>query len=288
MKEFRLGLSVCGRPLVDKEFEEYAKAGIRAMEISTGNETLESMDWEELRRRADRFGIELWTLHLPFLPFARLDPAALTKEKRNDTVNYLSPLIKKAGSIGIRNFVIHPSAEPIREEDREESLQCSGETLIRLADVAAPFGGCIAVENLPRTCLGRDSYDILKLLSFDDRLRTCFDTNHLFYEDLAEYIRKVGDKLITTHVSDFDYKNERHWLPGEGKVDWMKLIGALREIGYKGPWLYELGYKPANTIRRRELTAVDFKDNYDTLMANKVPLPVGTPVEENCPHWEET
>ena len=56
--------------------------------------------------------------------------------------------------------------------------------------------------------MGRDSYDILKLLSCDDRLRTCFDTNHLFYEDIGEYIHKVGSKLVTTHVSDFDYKNE--------------------------------------------------------------------------------
>lgn len=288
MENFRLGLSVCGRPLVDTEFEEYANAGIKSMEISIGNEALENLDWKALKLRAEKFGVELWTLHLPFLPFAELDPASHNRGKREYTVKYLSPFIKKAGDVGIKNFVIHPSAEPIKEEDREESLKCSGDTLVKLADVAETFGGNIAIENLPRTCLGRDSYDILKLLSFDERLRTCFDTNHLFYEDVSDYIHKVGRKLITTHVSDFDYKNERHWMPGEGKVDWIKLIGALRDVEYNGPWLYELGYKHANTIERRELTAIDFKNNYDILMSDKVPEPIGVPVAENCLPWEET
>ena len=287
MKNFRLGLSLCGRPLVDEEFEQYSNAGIKAMEISTGNETLENLNWKDLEQRARKFGVELWTLHLPFLPFAELDPASENKEKREHTVKYLSEVIKKAGCAGIKNFVIHPSAEPIEEEKREEALKCSADTLIKLADVAESFGGFIAVENLPRTCLGRDSYDMLKLLSYDDRLRTCFDTNHLFYEDIDEYIHKVGSKLITTHVSDCDYKNERHWLPGEGKVDWIKLINALRSVGYNGPWLYELGYKAPETINRRQLTAMDFKNNYDILMENKIPQPVGTPVEEKCVHWKE-
>lgn len=287
MKKFRLGLSLCGRPFAEEEFEQYSKAGIKSMEISLGDETLENFDWTTLQQRARKFDIELWTFHLPFLPFAELDPASENEEKREHTVKYLSEIIKKAGCAGIKNFVIHPSAEPIEEDKREEALKCSADTLTKLADVAEPFDGFIIVENLPRTCLGRDSYDMLKLLSCDDRLRTCFDTNHLFYEDVGEYIHKVGSKLVTTHVSDFDYKNERHWLPGEGKVDWIKLIDALRSVDYEGPWLYELDYKAPETIKRRQLTAMDFKNNYDILMDNKIPQALGTPVEEKCVYWKE-
>lgn len=285
MNNFRLGLSICGRPLVDEAFEEYVKADIKSIEITGGNEMLEDIDWKAVELRARKYGVELWSLHLPFLPFTILDPASVNEEKRKYTVQYLSELIKKAGSIGIKTFVIHPSAEPLQEDEREEGLKCSAESLVKLADVAEDFGGCIAAENLPRTCLGRDSYDILKLMSYDDRLRTCFDTNHLFKEEISEYIQKIGNRLITTHISDFDYKNERHWLPGEGKVDWIQLINALRKVDYNGPWLYELDYKAPETIARRELSAKDFKYNYDLLMENILPDPLGIPIEEKCIHW---
>ena len=285
MQDFRLGLSICNRPLTEESFDEYAKAQIKCIELSGANETIENLDWKSVELRSKEFGIELWSLHLPFLPFEILDPASQNKDKRTYTLNYFSEFVKKAGDIGIKTIVVHPSAEPIQENDREESLKCSADTLAKLADIADDFGGQIAVENLPRTCLGRDSYDILKILSFDDRLRACFDTNHLLKEDIIEFIHKVGNKLITTHVSDFDFKNERHWLPGEGSVDWISLIDALRKIDYSGPWLYELGYNAPDTINRRDLTAEDFKYNYDMLMNGKVPQPLGFPIKEKCTHW---
>ena len=58
----------------------------------------------------------------------------------------------------------------------------------------------------------------MELISADDRLRVCFDTNHLLKESIIDFIYNVGDKIITTHVSDYARENERHWLPGEGVI----------------------------------------------------------------------
>lgn len=287
MEQFMLGMSGCGRALNDEEFESYAKNNIGAMEISHGGEALDRLDWKDVQRKAEKYGVELWSLHLPFLPFSTLDPASLNKEKREYTVKYQSEYIKKAGEIGIKTFVVHPSAEPYLEEEREEILKCSSESMSKLADVAVQFGGSIAVENLPRTCMGRGSYDMLKILSYDDRLRACFDTNHLFTEKVSDFVKKLGNKIITTHISDFDYKNERHWLPGEGKVDFLGIIESLKSVDYQGPWLYELGYTHANTIERRILRPDDFYENYKTLMSGVIPAPVGTPNEENCTDWKD-
>lgn len=33
---------------------------------------------------------------------------------------------------------------------------------------------------------------------------------------------------------------ERHWLPGEGKINWKELIAALDSCGYSGVWMYEV------------------------------------------------
>ena len=131
-----------------------------------------------------------------------------------------------------------------------------------MAEIADCYGAVIAVENLPRTCLGNCSKEILELISVDTRLRVCFDTNHLLGEKMETFILAVGNKIITTHVSDYDAINERHWLPGEGVIDWGNLIDALEKVGYKGPWLYEIGFGiPKTILRDRELTCADFARN---------------------------
>ena len=138
----------------------------------------------------------------------------------------------------------------------------------------------LAVEDLPRTCLGNCAAEMLELLSAHPALRSCLDTNHLLGEDTAAYVRRVGNRIVTTHVSDFDFINERHWLPGEGKQDFTAILEALCETGYEGPWLYELGLgSPRSIVRPRDLTYRDIAENAEVLLGGERPAPFGTPVE---------
>ena len=117
------------------------------------------------------------------------------------------------------------------------------------------------MEDLPRTCLGNCSAEILELLTADPSLTVCFDTNHLLGEPIADFVRAVGKKIETLHVSDYDFCNERHWLPYEGKVNWVELVEALEEVGYNGVWMYEIGFKASKNIDRdRDLNFDDFKE----------------------------
>ena len=102
----------------------------------------------------------------------------------------------------------------------------------------------------------------LRLLAADPRLRVCFDTNHLLRETHGNFVKAVGEKIVTTHVSDYDFIDEKHWLPGEGKVDWPTLTQLLKNAGYGGVWLYEVGFKaPRSRPRSRDLTCEDFVRN---------------------------
>ena len=279
MKKFELGVSSCGvQDLTEKDFESYANAGISAMELSLGYDRYDSIKWKEVYDRAKRYNIELWSFHQPFMPFEVLDLASLDENVRKHTVKYLSELMKKAADIGISVNIVHPSAEPNKENERGEKIKRAQESLAYLADAAEKCGSVIAVENLPRTCLGRDSKDIRELLSADDRLRACFDTNHLLKQPIKDFILDIGEKIITTHVSDFDFVDEKHWLPGEGKIDWNELIAALNDVKYTGPFMYELSLAPPRTIKRRMLTHADFKENYNSLMKGEKPKIIGTPL----------
>ena len=184
------------------------------------------------------------------------------KELAGSTIAYFEELIKKAANVGIDKFVIHPSGEPIAPEDRAERLKVSKESLFKLSSIATRNGSVIAVEDLPRTCLGNCSDEMLELISVDPALRVCFDTNHLLGESQVDFIKRVGNKIVTLHVSDYDFINERHWLSGEGLSDWNAIYKALQEVGYSGAWLYEVGFGSTKTIiRERMLTCNDFVRN---------------------------
>lgn len=261
---FETGLSTCGKPFGETLFADYAAAGIKYMEISYSKEKCDVFDFALAKKYAEAYGVELWSFHLPFMPFFEIDISSSLLAKK--TVSYLSEMIKKGSQIGIGKFIIHPSGEPIAPFDRTRRMNTAQESLYRLNETAKEGGAVLCVEDLPRTCLGRDSADILELLSVSSDLRVCFDTNHLLKESIPDFIRAVGDKIVTLHVSDYDFRDEKHWLPGEGDIDWQELIAELKAVGYTGPWLYEFGYKaPASMPRPRALTAADFTANRNRL-----------------------
>ncbi len=88
--------------------------------------------------------------------------------------------------------VIHPSSEPIDERERGLYLKNAKASLKVLADRAQELGLILAVENLPRTCLCRDSEETAQILKSDDRLRFCFDVNHLLIDSHARFLERFA------------------------------------------------------------------------------------------------
>lgn len=281
---FKVGLST---PMEINEamFKSYSEAGISQMEVSVNKALSEALDFEKLLEWSKKYGVELYSFHLPFMPFADIDISH--PQLAEKSVEYLKYYIDKGTKIGINKYIIHPSGEPINENDREARMKIAKESLSILADYADKKGAVICVENLPRTCLGRDSKDILELLSANEKLLACFDTNHLLAENATDFIKAVGKKIVTLHVSDYDFKNERHWLPGEGLVDWQSIISAIKEINYSGSWLYEISLgAPWTIVRPRDLTYEDFCKNAAELFEGKPLTKISTPVE-NLKAWNE-
>lgn len=288
MNPFELALSGCGSPLAEETFENYAKAGIKGYEISLPEDLYSTIPWNDVYNWAKSTGVELWSFHSPFSPFEIADITAFDSLLRKRAIDFHSEYIKKAARIGIKNIIMHPSGEPYPDSERADRINYAKESLSILADIAESAGAVIAVENLPRTCIGRDSSEILEITNADDRLRICFDTNHLLSEPIKDFIKKAGSKIITTHFSDYDFKNERHWLPGEGLIDWKELVEELKSVGYTGPVLYEVSLKaPATINRSRNLTYDDFVKNYNSLINNETPSVIGTPILKMCKYWKE-
>lgn len=281
---FKIGLSTTGEKICEETIKMYGDNGLEYIEISCGKKETDALDYEKLKEWTDKYGVKIWSFHLPFCPFEELD---ISNENLADsTVKYLSDIILNAGKIGINKFIIHASGEPIEESDRPKRMETAKKSLAQLAEVAKSVNATICVEDLPRTCLGRCSNDILELLSAHPDLRACFDTNHLLEENNIDFVKKVSDKIVTLHVSDYDFINERHWLPGEGKNDWQGILNALKEVEYDGIWLYEIDMEcPRTIIRPRRLTVGDFQKNAEEVFKNKEITVFSTP-KENLGYWE--
>ncbi|MBE6739102.1 MAG: sugar phosphate isomerase/epimerase [Ruminococcaceae bacterium] len=283
---FPLGLShSCFTKEADeKEFKNYKENGVTHLEIAFGKyEDTVNIDFKEYKRLADKFDIKLWSFHLPFVPFTTLNPASFDETVRKFTVVYFKELMKEAKrDADINVFVIHPSGEPIHEDDRKASLNQLKKSLNELCDFAESLGVTLAVENLPRTCLGRSISDMYEILSINPLLKMCFDLNHMSNEKAEDIINRFGNKIVTLHVSDFFGNDECHLMPLEGSNNWDAVIKALIKAEYKGPFLYEISkgaledgkiwakeaWHTKLFVRENYLTHKDVFENYKKLMAN--------------------
>ncbi len=279
-----IGLSTCSKKIEQSLFYEYSKNSISHMEISLNYSDYDNIDYKYIKSLSDKYNINLWSFHLPFLPFNELDISV--GRLRRKAVNYHKQLIKSASDIGIKNFVIHPSGEPIQERFRLNRMEYAKESLYELAEYAKTFDSRILCENLPRTCLGRDSDEVAELIKVNQNIGVCFDTNHLLDEYYTDFIRKLGNNIKSVHVSDYDYLNERHWLPGEGRINWNIMFEELLKVGYDGPWLYEVGFScPASIIRPRDLTCEDFSRNATEIFLSK-PITVISEHIKGLTYWK--
>ena len=244
----------------------YAKAGINFIELSAGDYKIYdgyTQKADEIFNSAKENGVTIRSIHLPFSPFGEIDPANFDASVRARFLEVQKPLVEAAAKSGIEIAVIHPSGEPYREENRPEHLKYSIESLRALQEIISQNGMKMAVENLPRTCIGRDSHDMLKILEAIPEAFACFDANHSLKEDNITLIKNLAGKIITLHISDYDFVDERHLMPGLGKNRWQDIMAALEEVNYSGTWNYEVG-------KTSSFKPEDFKQNHNNLLNGSI------------------
>ena len=69
---YKIGLSTPCRHITDENLASYRAAGLTVMEISDCVEGYACFDYERARALADQYGIKLHSMHLPFMPFTKI------------------------------------------------------------------------------------------------------------------------------------------------------------------------------------------------------------------------
>ena len=221
----------------------YAAAGFDAMEISLPNKPVEENRTlgERALALARESGLALWSVHIPF--GRELDISNPDEEKRLLAIELLRPFIALAKEWGAEVIVVHGSSEPNEDSSRGARIIACAQSLKTIQQEAGSIR--VALENLPRTCIARNSGEAVPLSKNCSGI--CFDVNHLLMQSHESFLEQAAPEIITTHLSDYDGVDERHWMPGAGVVPWKLVYDRLTEAGYEGPWLFELGRNPDGT-----------------------------------------
>lgn len=203
--------------------------------------------------------LRVWSVHLPF--GTGWDIAHWLESERDAVCTSLKRVIDLTAGWKPRVYVLHGCLEPVSDAERPVRIARSIRSLKELDAYAAQYGARVALENLPRSCLANCSLETRAMAQAANDVPICFDVNHLLGEDHAAFIDALAERVITTHLSDYDGIDERHWLPGAGIVPWKLVVERLMASGYRGPFLFELrsgenGPYDARTVRDRFISAL--------------------------------
>ncbi len=242
-KSWQTAVSINIPYFTEERMAELSKNGIHSVEMSGGNlcdfENFENTS-KIMLEYAQQNGVCIRSVHLPFSPFGEIDPASTDAAVRDRFMKTQTELIKISAQIGVKIAVIHPSGEPYRPQEREEHIKLSLSAMAQLDLVAKQEGIILAVENLPRSCVLRNCEEISTFIKEIPDIHFVFDSNHSLADKNSNIIKTMGERIVATHISDYDFIDERHLLPGEGKNSWQEIMQCLEEVDYGGVWAYEL------------------------------------------------
>jgi sugar phosphate isomerase/epimerase len=210
---------------------------------------------EALRRVIDLNALPVTQTHAPFVYSGWKDPKAYEE--------FIMPSIRRSievsAILGAKVTVVHPLHHFVYKGNEEEIYEKNMEFYRSLIPICKAYGIKVGIENMFQRELLRAhiSFDtcatIAEFIRYVDTLDSeymvaCLDIGHVGLpvtdERAWDFIRALGhDRLQALHVHDNDYRNDRHALPYQGKIDWDEVTRALGEIDYKGDFTYELDGK---------------------------------------------
>jgi len=130
-----------------------------------------------------------------------------------------------------------------RGVDWDQNFHDYVEALRACAEICAAAGVKMSVEPHPGRYLANHD-GALRLLEHVNHpaMGINFDPSHTFpigdFPNITVY--RLNKHIIHLHCSDNDGVTNVHWRPGMGKIDWVAMFQALKDIGYDGTVSIEL------------------------------------------------
>lgn len=192
-------------------------------------------------------------IHGPFWGFsiASHDPAI----RRVVTDRFLKAL-DICEKVGANQMVIHSPATTwgynnlqAFPDETAKMFERAHLTLAPVVTRCEANGVTLVIENIE----DKDPHERVRLAkSFNsDRVKVSIDTGHAHYAHVSTgappvdiYVTAAGDMLEHVHIQDADGFADRHWLPGEGTVNWRAVFKALGKLSCSPRLVLEVRDQP--------------------------------------------
>jgi sugar phosphate isomerase/epimerase len=148
-----------------------------------------------------------------------------------------------AARVGARSLVLHPACLGLMKPDDRLDIP----EIQRLADYAAERGVRLALENSGDAIWLLDR--VLEEVGDDSEatnLGICIDTGHAHMshdagrEPVTNYLERYAGQLEHVHLHDNHGVWDEHLVPGDGTIDWSRVVRTLEEIGSDGTAILEV------------------------------------------------
>lgn len=237
----------------EKAVEEIAKAGFDAWDFSmfnmcrydwnthsavTTDHPLAGNNYIAFARRLRQIGLDNGiTCNQSHAPFPVSCPEIRSLLKRS---------IECTAEAGGKICIIHP--------DNNKSPEENAMIYAELLPFAKSCGVKIATENMWNwntekdeacfaACATSESFNAHLDAVNDDFFVACLDIGHAEMRGMgsgaADMIYALGDRLQALHLHDNDKWHDSHQIPFSMDIDFMPIVKALKDIGYKGYFTLE-------------------------------------------------
>ena len=246
MKE-RLGVStgIAYQHPIGVVLEPIRRAGFSVIEVATapGHVELGNGEWlGRLARQIADLGLEVHSLHAPFAHDVDLTDSDHGVRQRS--FELLTRAADALHTLGGKLYVIHPGGEDHHWIwEREARLARSVEGLTELWQVCQERGLIMVVETpLPHLLGGQlDDLDWILARLPGEGTGVCVDTSHCSLGGfLFEAIERFASRLVHIQASDNRGVTDDHLPPGDGIIDWPRVLSTLERAAYRGLVLLEV------------------------------------------------
>ena len=249
MSDWPIGLSTgCFyRTSIFDCLESLRQGGFSMIEVCSFPAHLDYHDVEQVKRAGaliNELGMEPYSFHAPFAD--HIDISALDHGRREAALAEILRAVEAASILGVRYFVIHPGPEHSFNPPIEEyfhRLQYASQVLNRVAFRCHEKGmRCVLENKLPHLLFG-NTRDLLWILGSLDTTEVgiCLDTGHAFLAGgIYNVIHKLSGHLQMIHANDNHGHGDDHKPPGEGSIDWPRILRELARSHFRGGFILEV------------------------------------------------
>lgn len=188
--------------------------------------------------------IRALTIHGPF--GNNCDLSVSDSVIREKALSEMNTTIQTAVKIGAGVVIVHPGnllTNALDSQEKNIRLENSIKSLKKLAKIAKEKNVKLAVENMLGGMVGGEQWQLDKILAGleEEVVGMCLDVSHAsLTKELDKYLKVFNKRIFAVHISDNHGSMDDHLIPGEGIIDFVKIVKKLNEILFQGVFTLEI------------------------------------------------